>query len=353
MVFGRQVDAERIATANKAAAVGYLMLGKFKFSGWGDFLKNTDASELIKLPRRNLKGGAEDVRERLLPEIEGFCRNNFQGMSTDVLASLHDAIKPTIPHGFRLPLAEFQKKYAAPKAETLKDVPLHATVSISLWGLQFEFPEDHFMKDIEVALDGANAAHKIVEDIGASNVVKTREKELAGALRREKAACRAGLVACFSLVEAYLNGLAWRFCHNEPQRLAQLSQNQQKLIMDSSEATLRNKLLKYPEIIMGSPLWDEKDDAVDSFLSLLKPFRDSLCHPSPFEAPQKFGGYDKLSMVYGLTRDTFAVGAMVTMTLVDRIHRHIDGAKEPPHWMSLRVEVKPSPSKTSTNSLKQ
>ncbi len=146
-----------------------------------------------------------------------------------------------------------------------------------------------------------------------------------------------------SLVEAYLNGLAWRMPRNAPQRLAQLSQNQQRLISDSGEATLRNKLIKYPELLTGVPFWTEQDDDVDAFLSLLKPFRDSLCHPSPFEAPQKFGGYDKLSKVYGLTRDTFEVGATVTMSLIDRIHRHVDGAKEPPHWMSPRVEKKPPP----------
>jgi len=45
-----------------------------------------------------------------------------------------------------------------------------------------------------------------------------------------------------------------------------------------------------------------------------------------------------------LTRTVaFAVGAMVTRKINERVHRHVDSAKDPAHWTRLRVEKKPFP----------
>jgi hypothetical protein len=55
--------------------------------------------------------------------------------------------------------------------------------------------------------------------------------------------------------------------------------------------------------------------------------------------PWPFGGYNKLVKVYDLNLDVFASCVMLTLTLIERLHRHVDGAKEAPFWMSLRVDV--------------
>jgi hypothetical protein len=41
--------------------------------------------------------------------------------------------------------------------------------------------------------------------------------------------------------------------------------------------------------------------------------------------------------VYGVTLDVFAAAVMVSLKLIERIHRHVDNASEPPRWMRLVV----------------
>jgi hypothetical protein len=141
------------------------------------------------------------------------------------------------------------------------------------------------------------------------------------------------------LIETYLNGLAWIFVHAHAQQLPRLSANQRKLIEDASGTKFRDKLIRYPELLTGRPLWDDHDPDVDAILKLHKPFRDSLCHPSPFDAPARFGGYDKLARVYGATLDVFISCLIITLTLLERLHRHVKGTTEVPHWMSLRGDI--------------
>jgi hypothetical protein len=277
-----------------------------------------------------------------VPRSTGGAGTTFPGMSPTKLAALFDLIKATIPDGLRISLVDFETRLAAMRPEVLQDTPRHATVHISVWGLQFEFPEDYFIKDIEVHLESAKVAQTVVDHIVSVGDFVARRKELGVALRRASAGCRSGLVACFSLVESYLNGLAWRLCNTDKARFASLSQNEQKLLLDSGQTNLRKKLLSYPALVRGVPLFDAPDEDVDAFLSLLKPFRDSLCHPSPFEAPEKFGGYDKLSKVYGMTPDIFASAVMVSLKLIERIHRHVNDASGAPSWMRLRVTERPT-----------
>ncbi|MFN8459315.1 MAG: hypothetical protein U0401_32465, partial [Anaerolineae bacterium] len=74
---GREREVKQIRQANRAAAVGRLMLGEF--DSWHTFLQ-ADAIALENLPRRQLKSGRADVKARLSTEIKLFCSRNFQGM---------------------------------------------------------------------------------------------------------------------------------------------------------------------------------------------------------------------------------------------------------------------------------
>ncbi|MFO7899458.1 MAG: hypothetical protein R6V58_10425, partial [Planctomycetota bacterium] len=62
MLSGREKEVAAIREANRAAAVGRLMLGELK--DWHEFIA-ADSADLAKLPRRQLKSGKADVRRRL------------------------------------------------------------------------------------------------------------------------------------------------------------------------------------------------------------------------------------------------------------------------------------------------
>jgi hypothetical protein len=90
LISGREREARQIRQANRAAAVGRLMLGEF--DNWHAFLQ-ADAIDLENLPHRRLKAGRADVKTRLSTEIKNFCSRNFQGMSETKLSRLYEEIK--------------------------------------------------------------------------------------------------------------------------------------------------------------------------------------------------------------------------------------------------------------------
>lgn len=333
---GRKAEIARIRKANRAAAVGRLMLGDF--SDWHEFLE-ADTEDLESLPRRQLKSGAADVKKHVSKEVKKFCARNFENLSEDNLDQLYEEIKAH--RGIEIPLQEFEDKYSKIHLPVLKGYPAHSTVVISLWGLQFKFPEDYLAKDVYEALSTAISANEELQKYRkASHRKIIKSKDTISALtRKESHAVRSVLLSCFNLVESYLNGLAWNFAKNEDD-FNQLSNRQKKLIQDISQTKLRDKILKYPTIISGRTLWDENDDVVSTFLEIFKPFRDSLVHPSPFSAPEKFGGYDKLSKFYRIDLGIALLTVKITTMLISRIYQNLTDLQEGhPNWINGIVDL--------------
>lgn len=335
---GREREAKLIRQANRAAAVGQLMLGELQT--WQQFLE-ADRVDLVSLPRRNLKAGRGDVKRRVSPEIKKFCSANFQNMDERKLSLLYEAIKAY--RGLEMPLSEFEGKFSAVRRAVLRGSPTHATVHISLWGLQFRFPEDDLAKDLVTALRFISETHTGLKEYRAKPhfELEKGQLEIASLMRKRMFAVRSILLCCFNLMEAYLNGLAWDYVQTHG--TSSISNRQRKLLEDTASVSIRDKLNKYPELITGRKLWKEPDDEeLSGFVDTLKPYRDSLVHPSPFSAPDRFGGYDKLRLFYRVDNDTAVATAELLVRIIQRIHRHIyqdDGTI--PAWVrDLESEVK-------------
>jgi hypothetical protein len=325
---GREKEAALIRQADRAVAVGLLMLGKLRH--WSEFLE-ADRIDLTNLPRRQLKSGKADVKRRLSGEIESFCEKNFRGMTQHRLSELYEDIKAF--RGVELPLTEFEQRFAPIRPEVLRGNPFHLTVSISLWGLQFKVPEAELAKDIAEAAElGADAHERLKQFEANSHVELLRNRDAIGALaRRELFAARSAVIACFNLMEAYLNGLAWDYLRSG--NIALLSNHNKKLLEDTTSSSMREKLHKYPEIIAGTALWTTEDYDVVQFLQVVKPFRDSLVHPSPFAAPERFGGYNKLRLLYRIGTDTAEAAIVTTVALIMSIHKHVKPRTALPPWL--------------------
>ena len=332
---GREREAQIIRRANRAATVGRLMLGEL--NDWQEFLK-ADTTSLENLPRRNLKAALSDVRERLSSEIKNFCAKNFQGMDERKLSLLYEDIKQY--RGLELPLKEFERKYATVQPNVIRGNPAHLTISISLWGLQFKFPEDELSKDLITALQIIASSHKELRlfETKKHSQFHDQRLEIASSIRKKMFAVHSAVLCSFNLLEAYLNGLAWDYIQRYG--TANLSNNNIKLLEDTSSVSIREKLKKYPQILTGRELWKEADEDFDGFMNVFKPFRDSLVHPSPFSAPEKFGGYDKLRLFYRLDYDSAVAIAHMLISVIQRVHRHIYVDVKLPAWISeLELEV--------------
>jgi hypothetical protein len=326
LVSGREREARKIRQANRAAAVGRLLLGEF--NDWHDFLQ-ADVVDLENLPRRQLKSGQADVRERLSLEIRGFCARNFRGMNEQKLSRLYEEIKAF--RGLELPLIEFEQRFAPIKQEVLKSHPKHTTV----WGLQFKCPEEEITKDLTEALQIVTESQAELTEYETEAHSKLRYKRDSISLlsRRKIFAARSVVTSCFNLMEAYLNGLAWDYVQTHS--TVHLSNRRKKLLEDTMSISFRDKIFKYPEILAGHPLWQEPNQELEEFVNILKPFRDSLVHPSPFSVPEKFGGYDKLRLFYRVDYDTAILAVNLLITLIRQIHLHIFGSKQVmPIWLN-------------------
>jgi hypothetical protein len=82
--------------------------------------------------------------------------------------------------------------------------------------LQFEFPEHHFLRDIEVSLPELLDIQSSMEPFKRSDASAMRDRELIAKLvAREKFISRSIVSAAFSLVEAFLSGLFFTAVHTK------------------------------------------------------------------------------------------------------------------------------------------
>ncbi|MFH1057942.1 MAG: hypothetical protein V1797_04570 [Pseudomonadota bacterium] len=328
---GRKRETQMIRRANRMSAVGRLMLGELK--SWREFL-DADVIDLESMPRKNLKSGKYDIQNRLSDEIRSFCTKNFANMTERKLEILYEAIKEK--RGLEIPLTDFEKTYSPIRPQVLKDTPPYSTVIISLWGLKFRHPEYFLTNDIIQSLSMAVEARNALNEIEKKTHVEAhaRLEEIVGLQRKEGFACRSIILSCYNLLEAYLNGLAWVFALDK-EKMSAVSNNARKLIEDSGQVSLKEKVVKYPKIISGSPLWGDNDDPPKLLLTDLKQFRDSLVHPSPFSVPERFGGYDKLQTFYLVDIGVSMITTRHTVGIISHIHEHINGASSPPlKWLN-------------------
>lgn len=302
------------------------MLGEFH--EWESFSK---AGSMPPGSRRLRRAQGRHDRATLRPEIDSFCRKNFNGMSIQALSCLFERIQEGL--GIRMPLVDFEAEFAPFRAPTIGSTPRHATVSISLWGLQFEFPEDHFAKDIRHAYtiaDDTSAELRRLKSL-TQQAARKRKDEISKLIQNNNFAKRVIVVQSICLIECYLNGLAWDYLQRHS-NLSSLSKNSRKLLEDRN-ANFRDKLLKYQEIIFNESIIGENSEIIIFILGVMKPFRDAMMHPSPFSHPSDFGGITKLDRIYNLSDDDARRAAKTAFEFVSRFEQKRNG--KIPKWAEM------------------
>lgn len=322
---GRDKEASLIRDANVATAVGRLLLGEI--SSWSDFLE-PDLIDYASLPRRQLKSGKNDIQKNLQNRIDGFCKSNFKSMTRDKLVLIYEELKEH--RRLEIPYIEFCKKYSPINNFKKRGYPEHSTVCISLWGMQYRFPEHDFSNDMVLALNQFSEA-----DSELVNYEKQEHKKLkidkdsiSSLIRKIESSKRQIMQTSFSLLECYLNGLAWSFFNRESK--SPLSKRKTDLLKDTSNVSLRDKVKKYPSSIFGKEL---KKEIIEFVMNEAKPYRDSLMHPSPFSAPEKFGGYDKLEKLYNLDKEIVSKTTFGVIEIVEEVEKMKGKNTQAPIWL--------------------
>jgi hypothetical protein len=334
---GRQREATEIVRHKKAAAVGRLLLGELDGP-----MEAISIDQYLKKPRKDLVSERNASRESLRGEIAKFCRNNFEDVEPEDLVKLYDLLIVHRSEWF-LPLPDFERDFGKFRPGVLKGAPLHSTIHISPWGLQTEYPEQGLLKDLAVSL---NEAIEIEEQRLTPYRTKSWSErkqqkikaEIADLIRRREAHQRTCVLSCFNLIEAYINGLAWDFAHTH--EITSLSKDNRNVLTEFERpVNIVTKLIRIPALVTkrGTGPLHQTRDPLKSFIEIVKPYRDAIVHASPFAAPEKFGGYDKLSKLYGLNLKTARDAVDTTVSLVGEIHRFVDGHGDLPPWFLNRA----------------
>jgi hypothetical protein len=327
---GRDREAAIVRRAYRAASVGQLMLGELRT--WEEFLQ-PEIDDLAALPRRVLRSRREELKKRLQGEIAKFCRRNFADMNESKLSQLYREIKAS--RGLVMPLDTFEQKFSPILPDARAGAPAHANVHISLWGLKFWFPEDQLAKDLRAALEILRETSRHLEPLENTEHADLRSQyaRLKELVRYKSFASRSAVLMAFNLLESYLNGIAWDFAR-QPRALARLSKKKQKLINDTSGTSIADKMCKYPEIISGRQIDEKTQELLKVLIETVKPYRDSLVHASPFSAPEKFGGYNKLRIMYRVDVDTAQLTITMVIDAIHRINAHLHGPNvAEPRWL--------------------
>lgn len=329
---GREREAREIVRYLRAAEVGRLMLGELQGP-----MKWIFYDQYLDKPRKELQAQRKAIRIYLRGEVEKFCRSNFNSVKPEDLASLYE---PLYAQGssWRLPLTEFVQLLGQPRKGVLKGAPLHSTVCLSyLWGLQTEYPEMHLIRDVAYSFNRAVEAERGFREYNQipGSTAKAKKGEIAKLERSGAYHRRMCVLSCFNLVEAYINSLAWSYVQMHD--ISNLSNKKQKVLTEGQTSILE-KLVQIPQIVTGrspGPLESDKEP-LSVFRDTIKPFRDSIVHASPFAAPERFGGYEKLSKVYELNLETVRQTVGMTLDIIGRIYQFTGGNNPLPEWILSR-----------------
>ena len=248
-------------------------------------------------------------------------------MTPKKLVSLYEELKAH--RKLEISYTEFRDKYSSIKGFYEQGYPEHSTVCISLWGLQYRFPEHDFSNDMIIAIEQLIKDDKELDEYRKKQhrQISKAKKAITDLIRKTESAKRQIMQTTFSLLECYLNGLAWSYFHKNS---AKLSNRKANTLQDISNVTLRDKIRKYPFIIFE----EEIDERSYQFLiDEAKQFRDSLMHPSPFSAPERFGGYDKLEKLYNLDIDTISKSVKGAIEVIEKIESMKGKAAPIPIWL--------------------
>ncbi len=278
----------RHATASiklKAMVTSRLLMGHF--DAWTTFAREMEVANQIHNGRMARNVAAQIGRRygELRSETTKFMDSNFNNCSFDEMARLGDCSLQG--QGVYLPLDQFEREFFLISEPVKRVVPTYAHVSISTFGLQFEFPEIHFLNDIQSCIDNIESNEGAIQKLKSEKTLKLGLRDTAhSVVAHRRFLCRSLVSASFSLVEAYLSGLFFSALKSGIFNGRVCDPDLTQFFSTKESASLKIRLNRIaaeisPEVTGAFPL------ILRSFLEEDKPYRDAIHHTTPFERRQQ------------------------------------------------------------------
>ena len=261
----------------------------------------------------------------LSAEMQKFITKNFARCDYDGLARLCDAVKPGI--GLYLRLDEFEKSFFALAEPVKRRFPFYAHVSISTYGLQFEFPEHHFISDMDAAFEDLKETRQRIDALGVIDVnMKGKRDDIAPLISREKFVSRSMVSASFSLVEAFLSGLFFTALNANALGRLPCDEHLLKYAKNKESAALKDRVDRIVRFASSGTV-DGRSDPFKSFIEVGKHYRDAIHHTTPF-GRKDFDAGQRLLALYEVKSDVAVLCALLSLDSVVTISHWIYGDED-------------------------
>ncbi len=185
--------------------------------------------------------------------------------------------------GLSLRLGEFEQKYFPLTESVKRHIPSYAHVHISTYGLQFEFPEHHFLRDIETSLPELLDTRSRLATFTGPEFDSRRDRGLIGGLvAKENFLSRSIISATFSLAEAFLSGLFFTAVHSKSVGHLPCDEEFLKYAATRESAPLRDRLDRVVRFTSaGAETGD--NEPFKAFIETGKRYRHTPHHSVPKE----------------------------------------------------------------------
>jgi hypothetical protein len=267
-------------TKMKAMVVARLLMGDF--DNWQAFEKEREIARQIcnNQMARSVSAQIGKRYKDLRRETQVFISENFGHSDYGDLAKLCD----TIPIGIGLyqRIDDFEKDFFRLTEKHRSRVPIYAHVTISIWGLQFEFPEHHFLRDLESGFADLEEIRSRLEKFQRREVEpKLHHEEVRDLVGRERFLSRSVISAAFSLVEAFLSGLFFVAACTKSIGLLKCDETFQNYAETKESAPLKDRLDRIVNFVsMGRE--SGNNEPFNCFVEIAKRYRDAIHHTTPF-----------------------------------------------------------------------
>lgn len=279
----------------KALVAARLMMGDLP--NWAAFERERNTARMIANRRiaRSVSSQIGRGYRELSTEIKNFIDINFLHCDYDRLARLCDEIK--VGSGLSLRMDEFEKEFFPLSESVKRHIPAYAHIHVSTFGLKFEFPEHHFLRDIETSLpELLDTQSRLATFRGVERDLRRDRDLIAALVAKENFLSRSIISATFSLVEAFLSGLFFTAVHSQSVGCLPCDDAFLKYAATKESAPLRDRL---DRVVRFTSAGAESGDnePFKAFIETGKRYRDAIHHTTPFQRKDVAPG-GRLSALY-------------------------------------------------------
>lgn len=284
----------------KALVVSRLLMGEL--TNWASFeTERKTATQVAN--RRTARSVSSQIGrgyQELSAAIRNFIDENFAVRDYDALARLCDEIE--VGPGLSLRLDEFERKFISLAERAKRRFPSYAHVHISTYGLQFEFPEHHFLRDMETSLPELMSTRLRLADFSHPEFDTSHDRSsIAQLIAKENFLSRSTISAAFSLAEAFLSGLFFIAVHTKSVGCLDCDEEFLKFAETKESAPLRDQ---FDRVVRFASNGKENGNAEPfrTFVEVGKRYRDAIHHTTPFQRKDVEPG-GRLTALYEINGD--------------------------------------------------